>query len=75
MEWHIKDGKEKLNFNTWGNYSKRQQETKLERIVKQIKADEMPLASYTLIHKNAILSPGQKKVIINWINTINHNEF
>jgi hypothetical protein len=74
MEWHIKNGKEKLNFNTWGNYSNRQQETKLERIVKQIKADEMPLASYTLIHKNAFLSPGQKEVIINWINTINHNE-
>lgn len=74
MDWHIKNGKEKLNFSTWGNYSKRQQETKLERIVKQIKADKMPLATYTLIHKNAILSIDQKSLVMNWIDTFNKDE-
>ena len=61
MESHIKEGKENLNFNEWGNYSSRKQNNKLDRIVKQIKSDEMPLASYTLIHKNAILTATQKK--------------
>jgi hypothetical protein len=70
MESHIKEGKENLNFNEWGMYSKRRQENKLDRIVKQIKSDEMPLASYTLIHKNATLSATQKKEVMDWISNI-----
>ena len=68
MEEHIKDGKKDLNFNEFGKYSKRKQENKLEAIIKQIKSDEMPLASYTLLHKNAIVTPAQKEEVINWIN-------
>lgn len=74
MESHIKEGKENLNFNEFGMYSKRKQENKLDRIVKQIKSDEMPLASYTLIHKKAILTTIQKKEVIDWINTLENNE-
>jgi hypothetical protein len=70
MEHHIKKAKENLNFNEFGKYSKRKQENKLDRIVKQIKSDEMPLASYTLIHKNATLSATQKKEVMDWINNI-----
>ena len=74
MESHIKEGKENLNFNEWGNYSSRKQNNKLDRIVKQIKSNEMPLFSYTIIHKNAILNKVQKEEIINWINTLDKNE-
>lgn len=70
MESHIKKGKENLNFNEWGNYSDRKQNNKLDRIAKQIKFDEMPLTSYTLIHKNATLSATQKKEVLHWINKI-----
>ena len=68
MESHIKEGKENLNFNEWGNYSDRKQNNKLDRIAKQIKSNEMPLSSYTLIHKNAILTASQKKEVLDWIN-------
>ena len=74
MEYHIKTGKENLNFSEWGNYSKRRQESKLDRIAKQIESNEMPLASYTLIHLNAKLSEQQKQEVINWINAINTDE-
>ena len=67
MDNHINEGKENLNFSEFGNYSERKQGNKLEEIVKQIKAEEMPLASYTMIHKNAILTQENKKVLINWI--------
>ena len=70
MEHHIKEAKEDLNFSEWGNYSKRKQENKLDRIVKQIKSDEMPLASYTLIHKNARLTTVQKEEVMDCINKI-----
>ena len=71
---HINKGKKDLNFNEFGNYSSRKQRNKLEAISKQIQSDEMPLSSYTLIHKNAILSTTQKEEIINWINTLNEDE-
>jgi len=73
MESHIKEGKENLNFNEWGNYSGRKQKNKLDRIAKQIKSNEMPLASYTLIHKNATLSATQKKEVLDWINKIENS--
>ncbi len=74
MDGHINEGRKKLNFNEFGNYSKRKQRSKLEAISKQIKSDEMPLSSYTLIHRNAILTVNQKEEIINWLNTLNKNE-
>jgi hypothetical protein len=70
MESHIKEGKENLNFNEFGNYSKRKQNSKLEAISKQIKSNEMPLSSYTLIHKNAILTANQKRDVLNWITAL-----
>ncbi|WP_394990736.1 heme-binding domain-containing protein [Emticicia sp.] len=67
MQYHIKKGKENLNFSEWGNYGKRRQETKLDRIAKQIESNEMPLASYTMIHRSAKLSEQQKQEVINWM--------
>lgn len=74
MEEHIRDGKADLNFDEFGSYSKRKQKSKLESISMQIKSKQMPLASYTLIHRNVILSNNQKEEIINWINTLNEDE-
>lgn len=37
MEHHIKEAKENLNFNEWGNYNSRKKNNKLDRIAKQIK--------------------------------------
>ncbi|GGF14539.1 heme-binding protein [Flavobacterium limi] len=70
MEGHIREGKENLNFSQWGSYSKRKQENKLDRILKEIKANEMPLSSYTLIHKDAVLTAVQKEQLTNWIEKV-----
>jgi len=40
----------------------------LKAISKEIESNEMPLSSYTLIHKNAILTASQKKKVLDWIN-------
>lgn len=68
MDSHINEGKDNLNFDEYVNYSSRKQINKLDRIVKQIKSNEMPLSSYTLIHNNATLNTTQKDLVINWIN-------
>lgn len=67
LENHIKEGKKGLNFSEFGAYSKRRQKSKLKSIINQIKDDEMPLYSYTLIHSDAKLSEGNKKDLIDWL--------
>lgn len=63
---HIKDGKAELNLNEFGSYSQRRQQSKLKSIASQVKDDEMPLASYAFLHKNARLTKEQKALIIDW---------
>lgn len=74
MEKDIKNGKDDLNFSEWGNYSERKQQSKLDRIEKQIKSGEMPLPLYTLTHKKAILTSTQKNELYNWIKTLKKDE-
>ncbi|MDP2067361.1 MAG: heme-binding domain-containing protein [Lutibacter sp.] len=70
LENHIKEGKKELNFNEFGTYSKRRQKSKLKSIINQIDEDEMPLWSYTLIHKDAKLSEADKELLIRWMNKL-----
>jgi uncharacterized membrane protein len=67
MENHIVEGKKELNFNEFGNYSIRKQKSKLKAIAGQIKSDDMPLTSYTLLHRNAILTKENKALLIHWL--------
>lgn len=67
---HIINGKKELNFNDFGSYSKRRQQSKLKAIGDQVRDDEMPLSSYRLMHKKARLNKDEKAVIINWANNI-----
>lgn len=73
LENHIKDGKEELNFNEWDTYSNRRKNSKLKSIISQVKDDEMPLASYTLIHKDAKLSKSEKTLIIDYMKNLKEN--
>ena len=63
---HIVNGKEELNFNAFGSYSKRRQQSKLKDIADQVRDDEMPLSSYRLMHKQAMLNKDEKASIIDW---------
>lgn len=66
LENHIKDGKRHLNFSTLGGRPAYLQQHKMEEIEEMIAEDEMPMKSYTLIHRNATLDAGQKDAIIKW---------
>ncbi|MBT8307982.1 heme-binding domain-containing protein [Muriicola sp. E247] len=70
LEGHIENGKEELNFNEWDTYSGRKKKSKLRSIISQIKDDEMPLASYTLIHRDAKLSDTEKKTVLDWVSKL-----
>lgn len=69
MDDHIKNGKRELNFSEFGSYTLKKQDHKLEEITEQI-VDEMPLASYTIVHRDAKLTAVQKKVLNDWVNEL-----
>lgn len=64
---HVKEGKKELNFDEFYAYPAKKKLKKLDKIVKEIKEGGMPLSSYTLIHRDAILSAAQKAEIENWV--------
>ena len=63
---HIKEGKKELNLSEFGSYPARRQQSKLKAIADQVRDGEMPLYSYTIIHRKARLSNEEKAVIIHW---------
>ena len=73
LEDHIKEGKEELNFNEWDTYSSRRKNSKLKSIISQIEDDEMPISTYTLIHRDAILSKSEKTLVIDYMKNIKNS--
>ena len=70
LDHHIKEGKRGLNFNEFSTYRIRKQYRRMEDIVDLVKKDEMPLASYTIIHTDAKLSDGEKQALTTWAEKI-----
>lgn len=70
LDSHIRDGKRSLNFSEFTSYRIRKQFHRLDDINEQIKNNEMPLSSYTIIHKDAILSQQQKLILANWTESL-----
>ena len=64
---HIKEGKNELNFSEFATYRIGRQYKKLEEVNEQVKKEEMPLESYTLIHGDAKLNKQQKLAVANWV--------
>ena len=67
---HIKDGKREINFNEFDGYRIGRQYKKLADCIKQVKEGDMPLPSYTIIHKDAILTDTEKLVLLNWFEVL-----
>ena len=70
LEHHVNEGKEEINFNEFASYRIGRQNHKLKEVIEQVKEGEMPLSSYTIIHKEAKLTEAEKAMIINWCQNI-----
>jgi len=66
LNHHVNEGKKELNFSEFVTYSPKRQDKKLEEIADQVKEHEMPLSSYTLIHKDAKLDKEQIAALVQW---------
>ena len=63
---HIEEGKDRVNFSEFSAYNLRRQFHAFEDIDEQVRTGEMPLTSYTLIHRYAILTPEQQTSVVAW---------
>jgi hypothetical protein len=63
---HIADGRRELNFSVWNTYSPEKKTNKLEEICDQVEHALMPLPSYLWIHRNAVLSESDSKLLCDW---------
>lgn len=63
----VHEGREELNFSTWGRYNRDQQVKKLKETWEEILEGEMPPWNYLLTHKDATISPTERELIHKWV--------
>ena len=73
MNNHVREGKRELNFDEYASKSLRYQYHKMEEIADEVKEGEMPLDSYTWMHRDARLTETEKKEVIDWANNVRAN--
>ncbi len=73
LKSHIDEGREEFNFSTYGDYNAKRKDHKLEEVIELIERNEMPLSSYTIIHKEASLSEANKKMLIEYFKKVRGN--
>lgn len=70
LEKHVRDGKRHLNFSEFSTYPLKRATRKLEETAELVRSHEMPLASYTWMHRDAKLTEAEIKLLADWaINT------
>lgn len=67
---HIVEGKEHLNFSAFASYDKKKADHKLEEVVEEVTEGAMPLTSYTLIHRDAIVTAEEAIALRNWVSSL-----
>jgi hypothetical protein len=74
IKHHINEGSHHLNFSEWGDYSSRKADHKLKECAEMVEEGEMPMTSYTIIHRNATLSKEQQTLLVTWFNSLRTHE-
>jgi hypothetical protein len=61
----VNDGRKKLNFSEWGNYTSKTEKIK-DEIWEEVREEQMPPWMYRVSHSEAKLSPEEKNLLRNW---------
>ena len=71
MSWfvagHVDDARGHLNYSEWPAFDLEEQEHLFEEMWEMLSEGEMPLKSYTLIHRDARLTDGERDVLLEWV--------
>ena len=63
----VHEGRDELNFSSWGRYDTEQQIKKLKESWEEIEEGEMPPWSFILMHKEAVISPAERELLRKWV--------
>ena len=66
VAYHIRGGKRHLNFDEFYNMPRKKRIKRLHDIAETVGDATMPLSTYTWAHKDAILTPVEKRTITDW---------
>jgi hypothetical protein len=67
---HVDHGRSHLNFSDWAAYRPEQRATLLTNICDLTTKGEMPLPSYTIIHRHARLSEADVRALCEWTRSV-----
>jgi len=70
LNHHVDEGKHEINFDEFASYRIAKQYKKMHECIEEVEEGEMPLNSYTWIHKNAILTNEEKTTLVSWFKSI-----
>jgi hypothetical protein len=62
---NVKNGRNALNFSIWNKYDEAKKQKLYQKIVDALRI-KMPPAEYMLIHKEARLTPQERKMLQDW---------
>ena len=62
----VEQGRERLNFSKWSEYSVIRRERCLSEIANQVQDGGMPMSIYTFMHRDAKLSKADVEAIFQW---------
>lgn len=65
---HIADGRSELNFSEWGSFSAKKRDHKLEEMIEEVEAGEMPLKEYKWFHSEGRLTEQDISLLKEWAN-------
>lgn len=70
LDKHIREGKKNINYDEYTHRPLRYQYHKMEETIEMVKEKEMPLNSYTWVHKDAKLTREERSKITDWAQSV-----
>lgn len=70
MDFHVREGKNELNFSDFKNYDAKRANHKLEELAEVVNEGTMPIKSYLWTHGDAKLTPDETVAITNWVKSL-----
>ena len=66
LAYDVREGREHMNFSTWGRYSAKKQAKKREEIPEEVDEGEMPPWFYLPLHPEARLDDADRETLRRW---------
>lgn len=67
---HVTEGRRHLNFSQFGAYDAKRAARKMKQTAEEVRKGDMPLASYTFIHRDARLSADERSALEAWARSV-----